>query len=462
MGALFSLASATTLLCAAVVAGAFMSPVPALAGTDKHHLSSDPEVRNARALVENRRYEEALAILRPLAPGHPDRTDVLFLVGLAAIEASARAAPDRREKLLDEAIAALRDILVDRPRLVRVRLELARAFFLKGEDELSQEHFERVLAGKLPKPVVFNIRRFLTEIRARRRWSGHFGFSIAPDSNINSASDDKVIWLRLGHFLLPFQRDPKAGAKSGVGVVMWGGWEYQYPIDNGTRLRAGFDLSRREYSGGKFDQTYVGVHAGPRWRLDEATDLSVVAEVSQHISGGKKDHRRHGARLEVDRRIGPRLTARGRASLHQRVHQRKSKQMDGPIASLSLGGSYLVTPTVQARATIGHIRERPKSANWRNATRWGQVGVSTMLPLGFTVGADAELHRTQYEAPYFSLDGSDRQDRMRILRLSALNRAFTVVGFSPQIAFVNEVCKSNAQMMGYRRNRGELRFIRQF
>ena len=38
----------------------------------------------------------------------------------------------------------------DRPRpgLVRVRLELARAFFLKGEDSLARSHFERVLAGK--------------------------------------------------------------------------------------------------------------------------------------------------------------------------------------------------------------------------------------------------------------------------------------------------------------------------
>ena len=39
------------------------------------------------------------------------------------------------------AIAAFRAMLVRRPELVRVRLELARAFFLKEEDRLAERHF---------------------------------------------------------------------------------------------------------------------------------------------------------------------------------------------------------------------------------------------------------------------------------------------------------------------------------
>ena len=60
---------------------------------------------------------------------------------------------EERDEKLDEAIAAFRAILVDSPELVRVRLELARAFFLKGEDTLARRHFEQVLAGRLPPPV---------------------------------------------------------------------------------------------------------------------------------------------------------------------------------------------------------------------------------------------------------------------------------------------------------------------
>ncbi len=135
-----------------ILAVAVLLPASALSASERPHLSSDPRVNDARTLIEDGRFPEALAVLRPLAPDHADRTDVLFLVGLAAIGASqqAGAGEEERTALLDEAVAALRAILVDRPGLTRVRLELALAFFLKNEDDLSREHFERVLAGGPP------------------------------------------------------------------------------------------------------------------------------------------------------------------------------------------------------------------------------------------------------------------------------------------------------------------------
>lgn len=144
------------------------------------HLSSDPQVNTARALIEGGRFDEALVILRPIAPGHADRIDALFLVGLAALGAAEAADDERRDGLLDEAIGAFHAILVERPELVRVRLELARAFFLKGEDDLSRRHFERVLAGNPHPAVAANIMRFLGAIRERRRWRGYVGVSLAP------------------------------------------------------------------------------------------------------------------------------------------------------------------------------------------------------------------------------------------------------------------------------------------
>ena len=88
------------------------------------------EVSKARTLVQERRFNEALAVLRPLARDNPDRKDILFLIGVAATEASRQpdVAEAAREALLDEAIAAFRTMLIERPDLVRVRLELARAF----------------------------------------------------------------------------------------------------------------------------------------------------------------------------------------------------------------------------------------------------------------------------------------------------------------------------------------------
>ena len=130
----YSMSRAAAVFTFAVIVVLFSAVAPA--GTDRPHLSSDPLVNSARTLIENGNFDEALSILRPLAPNHPDRTDVLFLLGLAAMRASEQAGIGKAAKtaLLNESITAFHTILIRQPGLVRVRLELAQAFFLKGED----------------------------------------------------------------------------------------------------------------------------------------------------------------------------------------------------------------------------------------------------------------------------------------------------------------------------------------
>ena len=450
-------------LCALVAAVLLLGAVPgaAFAASDRPHLSSDPRVNGARALIQGGRFDEALSVLRPLAPEHPDRTDVLFLLGLAAIKASQRPeTPDAaRTTLLDEAVAALRAVLVHRPGLVRVRLELARAFFLKGEDDLSRAHFERVLAGGPPAAMAANIHRFLNAMRARRRWSGRLGVAVAPDTNLNAASDTDI--LRISG--LPFRRDADAGPGSGLGIILWGGGEYQHPLDEGLRLRAGADVARREYPGKDFDRTFLSAHLGPRWLADADTDFSLLASARRHWAAGEPESLELGARFEAVHRLTPRLTARGRASWHRRTYGQRPF-LDGPVVALSVGGAWVVMPTMRADAALGYGRERPRSLRWRNATRWARLGVSVALPFGLTAGAGGELRWTAYEGRWFPFTptGTSREDRTRILHVSAFHRALTLYGFSPQLALVGETRASNAQLYDYRRNRAELRLVRQF
>ena len=93
------------------------------AGAELDRLADIPGVADARVLIENGKYDEALGVLRALVKAHPKRTDILFLLGLAAIKRSEQ--PDiteaDREALLADAITALRTILIDRPDLERVR-----------------------------------------------------------------------------------------------------------------------------------------------------------------------------------------------------------------------------------------------------------------------------------------------------------------------------------------------------
>ena len=99
----------------------------------------------------------AAIILLLALPAAAQDLDSLFDESITVLqEASVTPDEDRRDALLDEAIAAFRQMLVADPNPVRVRLELARAFFLKGEDSLARQHFEAVLAGGVPEPVAAN------------------------------------------------------------------------------------------------------------------------------------------------------------------------------------------------------------------------------------------------------------------------------------------------------------------
>ncbi len=438
-------------------------PAPSEA-TDEADEAAAPGTADARALVESGRFGEALSILAPLLQGDVVEGNTLFLYGLAAAGAAAQPGipDDARQTLLNEAIGAFRAMLVEDPRLLRVRLELARAFFLKGEDDLARRHFEIVLATDPPEPVVANVRRFLAEMQARKRWTYRLGAALAPDSNIGGTSEERTIYI----FNLPFQRDVQELTTSGIGVSLWGGAEYHYPLAERVRLRAGGEFARREYERSHFDQLFVATHLGPRWLIDRNTEVSVLGSARQRWVGTAPDNRELGGRLEVGRRLSQHVTLSGQASWHERRYRTRTT-LDGPILDAALRASWVVMPTVRLDFSGGYAQERPESLRSRTRTHWLGADVSVILPLGFNVGVGGEVRWTDFPESAglwspFVVDGSAREDRTRSLRASLHNRGVTLFGFSPELVAVNEERETNAQLHDFQRTRGELRFVQQF
>ena len=453
------------MLRALLLALAILVPMVPMPAVGDSHLSSDPAVAKARMLVSNGRFEAALKVLGALPRDHPDKVDVLFLTGLAAIRAAeAREDGAERDALLDGAVAALRAILVDRPELVRVRLELARAFFLKEEDRLARRHFEQALAGPLPPAVAANIVRFLRIMRARRRWQAYFGAAIAPDSNLNAASGEKTIWLDTIFGRLPFTLDGDVAPKSGLGVSVWGGGEYQYPLGPRWRLRSGADASAREYKGGDFDSQSVFVHLGPRHLIDARTEASLLATADREWTAGTPGTDRFGLRLEGEHRPTARLALSARASAARR-NCRDCNHLDGPVGDVSLGASWAALPTLRVGGNAGWNWTRANAEHWRSRGPQAGVNATLALPAGFTVGLAASLRRTEYQGRGYAhrvVGGKPRKDETQTLTASVHNRALTVLGFSPRLSLIREERDTNAQTLDYKRNRAELSFVRQF
>ena len=461
---------AACLIAAAALPVAFAGSLPALAQVTAQPKSIAPQSAAARAtaLLRAGRPVQALGVLTPAVKARPDDLALLFLVGRASIAAAGRKGLDDKTRtlLLDTAIAALRRMLTIRPGLVRPRLELARAFFLKREDTLARRHFERVLAGKPPKAVAANVNRFLGAIRARKRWSVRVGMALAPDSNISAQTREGTILIDTVFGRLPFTYSGDAPT-SGIGLAIWVGGEYQHPLGDPAssrwRLRIGGDISRREYQSDEFDRMFVGGHLGPRWLIGPRTEASLLASTRLSWVSDEPDFRDLGLRFEGRHRLTPRLSATLDASWHDRRHPGRAG-FNGPLVDAAAGIGWAALPTLRLNAAAGWGLQRTKTERQRNASRWVRAGATALLPWGFTVGGSGTVRWTGYEGNWlpFVLGGGARRDRTWSVRLNVLNRALTLRGFSPQLSAVYEKRSSNAQLHGYERFSGELRAVRQF
>ena len=316
-------------------------------------------VVDARELVRNVKNDEALDALRALAKTHPKRIDVLFQLALVAIERSEQSdiTEADREALLADAIAALRTILIDQPDLVRVRLELARAFFLNRDDGLARDHFERVLAGNPPPSVVANVQIFLDSIRARRRWSTYLGVALLPSTNIGRDPHENTRITVPGLPDLPFR--PDETRKSGVGISVWAGGQYHYPLAERVRLLLGGAATLQQYPGKEFDQKSLSGHVGPSWLVGRNTEINLLANVRKNWLGASPYSSDIGAKLQVGHQLTRRINFTGQA-YWQRSDFRTNKSLNGPLRDFSLYGYWLLSPTVRAEAAVGYARQRTK------------------------------------------------------------------------------------------------------
>ena len=134
-------------------------------------LESDMAV--VQKMLNENRNQEALVELRRLVTVYPDRPQLQFLLGLAAIKLTRNSSLEREEEfaLLDEAITAFEWVLDYESRRgntpARVLLEIGQAHFFKGEDAQAKKYFAQVIQDNSSPEAVNHARSFLDAIGKR-------------------------------------------------------------------------------------------------------------------------------------------------------------------------------------------------------------------------------------------------------------------------------------------------------
>jgi len=412
-------------------------------------------------------WEPALARLTPHATD-PRVATRLFDLGLVLLQAAEdpRLPEDARTALLDGAIAAFRTLLAANPEAVRVRLELARAFFVKGQDGLARRHFRRVLAGAIPEPVAANVQRFLAAIEARRRWSAYGGFALAPDTNIGQASTQRVIFQATPLGVLPFTRN-NPPPTSGVGLRLFGGGEYAHPLNDRARLRLGTGIAHTDYKQRMWDSTTLRFHLGPEVALTPRTRASLLLTAARRWDAGETSYDDPGLRLETQHSLSPRTRLTLDLARRERRYAPVARRaLNGPRTDGTLGLTHQATPTLTLTGSLSLGREKPDDPDSHTHTRGLRLGLTRDFARGWTVGLSGTLVRTTWDAlrrpP--GTDRFKRRDTTTDATLSVLKRDFTLAGFSPRLSIGTTRRRSNDRPhdKSYRRTYADLSFVQQF
>ena len=271
----------------------------------------------------------------------PKAIEVDFMRGLRALAVGNNAS----------AIRIFRSILAEHPKLHRVRLELARAYFNAREWERSRREFFAVLSGDIPDPVKARIITFLRAIDARRGFDWNLAVSFAGSPLALRSYDTNKVQINFFGIPLPFEIERDNSGSYGVAAT--GSAEYRIDIPglsgNGLRF-VGFGqgfFNIFEGNGSGADDYLVGSTMGVRAVWSHTTLVGAAAASTRNFAGDHfEDRVEFQTGVEWRNKSGLALFATGSAGI---IDDHLSDFRDGRLLRLRAG----LAKSVGGRASVG-------------------------------------------------------------------------------------------------------------
>lgn len=396
---------AITVVCTALCAMFFMASA----------MAQDATLTRAKTLIDSKQPQAAFDLLEPLESARAGDPDFDYLLGVAAIDAGK----------LTRGVFALERVLAVKPDHPQARAEIARAYFLMGENRAAKEEFEAVRASNPPAGVTATVNQFLDALQARETalngtgLNGYLEVGYGNDTNANAATTT-------GSFAIPafsgavFSLN-QAGQKTNAWFRTFGaGISGRYRLAPEWALLGSAVLSERwNESVDRFDTGSTAADGGVSWRRGDH-EVTGLLQTQESRVDNNAFRRANGGTLQYRYNLTPdsQVTAYGQ---HSRLVYPGQRQRDA-IREV-VGGAYAkafagdLTPTVYVGAYGG--QERETNANFGyfghrvNGVRvGGQVTLSSRL-IAF---ASASYEDRQYhnDDPLFVVKRHDRQSDFRI------------------------------------------------
>ena len=363
----------------------------------------------------------------------------------------------------DKAIEAFSAILAADPTLIRVRLELARAYFAAEQWNRARQEFFIVLSGDLPEPVRRRVLGFIRAIDARRGFDWDLSLGLTNTGGSRSYDSDTIL-LDFGGLTLPLTLD--RNTESQLGIRATGAATYRLPIGltSGDKVTSSlfvqgfFDITDAPNS--TYDDYIAGVRTGLRF-TGANTTYSVAPVYSQRYLAGEHYEDQAGVGLAFENRTGSGFSVFGTAS-YSNVNNKFAEDRDGTLGQAQIG----IRQSIGGTGAIGlSFFYEDKSVDFA-LENYGLYGVRLLgvvdVPFGLTLRPSIFFEKKGFPEPSPLFTGNPDEESLGARIRVEKNDLFIGNGFSPFFDVSHRRTKSGIEAFSYTETEYEFGLERRF
>jgi outer membrane protein len=401
----------------------------------------------ADSLAKASEFDEAIALLTALTtnPNPEFRAEARVRIARIYIaKGDLRTATLWYQKLLDE-----------KPNAASVRVELANALAQLGDEAAAGRQIRRAAAVPgLPENVLRALGRINANFRNNAPFGGSFQLGIAPDTNINSATNAQQVNI----FGLPATLSDDGRSQSGTGATINASIFSRRKIDTDSRLIAQLFVNADLYRQSSFNDINVNASVGVEIKSKNALFRPTVI-AGRRFFGQNPLYDLVGISTAIEKPVSSTSQITVTASAFNFKYATRS-DLSGPVYSLGLVYDSAITTRLSAQIELTVARTDANDPV--NATNiYGSSIVLSRDAGRFTLFGKIGYRKTDGDAP-FAVFGAARRDNQLTFEAGMVFRQISFLGLSPLVKVQRTENYSNLIIYDFRRTRFEFSLAKTF
>lgn len=310
----------------------------------------------------------------------------------------------RKMGLLDEAVSAYERMLIHKPDLPRVKLDLALAYMQLKDFARAETLFNEVLDGNPPVTVRQNINNMLARIGAaqkRHQLTGSIGFGYASDSNASAAPNSGTV--SVFDVLVPVGAGGGEDADESIFATASVNHSYTFNQKKGYTWDTSLSVYKTEQmSIDTLDLTVYNVKTGPTYTVNNSTKVGFEGAYSD-IKLAHQDYLEISSlQADVEKVIHPKVkvSAYGKMENRDFTNSRTTttyEDKDGKAREFGATALVAATPKDIFNISLAHRREDTQTLYNDNVQKSVTLAYTRVLPKDMFFNASWQSKNSQYK-----------------------------------------------------------------